>query len=252
MKEKRLIFSMLWRSLFIQSIWNFERLQNIGFVFGLSPLLKSLYPDPVKRKEALIRHCGFFNTHPYMVNIIFGLVATLEEDKEHGKDVSSEEIVTLKHNMAGPLAAIGDTFFWATWRPFCAILAVSLVLFFFRTRNFYGTWLPPLVFFVVYNLLHIPFRYWSLRISYDLRNRVVDMIAGLEFQYAVDMVRLAGLVVLLIVFGIYMGMFSSNMFERVVYVAVFLLATMLSCLRLSPAIIFFIVILLSIGIVWVR
>jgi PTS system mannose-specific IID component len=252
MREKRLLFSILWRSFFIQAIWNFERLQNIGFAYGLMPLLKSLYPDKEKRKEALIRHIGFFNTHPYMVNIIFGLVSTMEEDKENGKAVTGDEIVTLKHNMAGPLAAVGDTFFWATWRPFCAILSVSLVLIFFRSRNFYGTWLAPVVFLAVYNLLHIPFRYWALRISYHLRNRVVDIIAELEFQYAVDMVRLAGLIVLIVVFLIYMGLFSSNAFERVVYVAVFLLATMLSCLRLSPAIIFFGVILLSIGIVWLR
>lgn len=252
MKEKRVILSMLWRSLFIQAIWNFERLQNIGFAFGLLPLLKALYPDREKRKEALVRHIGFFNTHPYMVNIIFGLVATMEEDKVSGKPVTDDEIVVLKHNMAGPLAAIGDTFFWATWRPFAAIISVSLVLLFFRSRNFYGTWLAPVTFLVIYNALHVPFRYWSLKISYHLRNRVVDIIAELEFQSAVDMVRMAGFIILLIVMALYFWLFSSNLFEKAAYILAILIATVMGCLRLSPAIIFYAVILLSFGLVWLR
>jgi PTS system mannose-specific IID component len=252
MKEKRIIFSMLWRSLFVQAIWNFERLQNIGFAFGLLPLLKTLYPDREKRKEALIRHTGFFNTHPYMANIIFGLVATMEEDKVNGGPITDDEIVVLKHNMAGPLAAIGDTFFWATWRPFVAILTTGLILIFFRYRSFYGTWFAPVVFLTVYNILNVPFRYWSLLVSYHQRSRVIDLIAELEFQFAVDMVRLAGFIVLLIVVALYFWLFSANMFETASYILAILVAMVMGCLRLSPALIFYAVILLSIGLVWLR
>ena len=58
------------RTFFLQALWNFERLQNVGFLYILYPVLKKLYPDKEKRKEALLRHIGFFNTNPYMVTII--------------------------------------------------------------------------------------------------------------------------------------------------------------------------------------
>ncbi|MHB9155515.1 MAG: PTS system mannose/fructose/sorbose family transporter subunit IID, partial [Endomicrobiales bacterium] len=141
MNKNRLFLSMLWRSFFIQAIWNFERLQNIGFVYGLLPFFRYLYPDPGERREVLLRHIGFFNTHPYMVSMIFGMVASLEEDLRDGKPVNRDQLVTLKNNIAGPLAAIGDTFFWATWRPFTVLLGVSLILFFHSYNNVYGTWL---------------------------------------------------------------------------------------------------------------
>ena len=44
------------RTFFLQALWNFERLQNVGFLYILYPVFKSLYKDKEKRKEALLRH----------------------------------------------------------------------------------------------------------------------------------------------------------------------------------------------------
>ena len=33
------------RTFFLQALWNFERLQNIGFLYILYPVFKSLYKD---------------------------------------------------------------------------------------------------------------------------------------------------------------------------------------------------------------
>ena len=51
---------MFFKSFFLQALWNFERLQNIGFLFVLKPFVDKVYPDRERRKEALIRHTGFF------------------------------------------------------------------------------------------------------------------------------------------------------------------------------------------------
>jgi PTS system mannose-specific IID component len=183
--KKTTFMAVYWRSFFLQALWNFERLQNVGFAFAMLPIFRLLYPEPAQRRDALLRHLSFFNTHPYMVNIVFGMVASMEEDMRDGRQVSPGQIDVLKNNMAGPLAAIGDTFFWGTWRPFTILLSIGLTLFFYRSSNFFGTWLAPLTFLLVYNAVHIAFRYWSLRISYQLRTKIVEYIADLEFQYAV-------------------------------------------------------------------
>ena len=41
------------RTFFVQSLWNFERLQNIGFLYVLYPVFKKLYPDKNKRKDGV-------------------------------------------------------------------------------------------------------------------------------------------------------------------------------------------------------
>jgi PTS system mannose-specific IID component len=240
------------RSFFVQALWNFERLQNVGFAYGILPFLRKLYPDPVKRREVLLRHLSFFNTHPYMINIVFGMVASLEEDMVAGKPVIPEQIDVLKNNMAGPLAAIGDTFFWGTWRPFTILVSVSLVLFFIRANNFLGTWMAPLGFLFIYNLLHIPFRYWSLKASYQLRTKIVEIIAELEFQYAIDILKYVGLLVLVVVLVFYFWNFSSTLYDTIVYLGVFLLAVVLGFVRVSPVFILYGVIVISIGIKLLR
>ena len=69
--NKKIIFL---RTFFLQALWNFERLQNVGFLYILYPVLKNLYPNKEKRKEVLLRHIGFFNTNPYMVTVIVAMV----------------------------------------------------------------------------------------------------------------------------------------------------------------------------------
>ena len=40
---------LFFRTLLLQSLWNFERLQNVGFLYVLYPFLKKMYPDKEKR-----------------------------------------------------------------------------------------------------------------------------------------------------------------------------------------------------------
>jgi mannose/fructose/N-acetylgalactosamine-specific phosphotransferase system component IID len=234
-----MLFKVFLRSFFIQAVWNFEQLQNIGFAFGILPVLRKLYPDKGARAEVLQRHLNFFNTHPYMVNIIFGLVASLEEELKEGKPIKPEIIDALKNNMAGPLAAIGDTFFWATWRPFVAVVAASLIVFFNKSGDFAGTWLAPLFFLMVYNLLHVSFRYWSLRMGYQLKTKVVEIITEFEFQYVTELVRIAGVMmvgfIVLYYFLVYCDTFSQQMCALIIFLA----GVIFGFMRLSPSLLYY-------------
>ena len=48
---------------YLQGSWNFERMQNGGWCYGLLPALKELYPNKEDFDKAVERHLKFYNTH---------------------------------------------------------------------------------------------------------------------------------------------------------------------------------------------
>ena len=49
----------------------------------------------------------------------------LEEEKAIGKDISDETIINVKTGLMGPMAGIGDTIDWGTWKPLFFSIAAS-------------------------------------------------------------------------------------------------------------------------------
>ncbi|MEA3223479.1 MAG: PTS system mannose/fructose/sorbose family transporter subunit IID [Thermodesulfobacteriota bacterium] len=114
---------IIWRSFFIQGAWNFEGMQNIGFVYGLIPGLKNIYGDNTdKMDEAIRRYINFFNTQPYMAPLIMGMC--LNGEKKGNPDAASQA----KMSTAGALAAIGDSFFWGALKPIILLFALICVM----------------------------------------------------------------------------------------------------------------------------
>ena len=184
------------RTFFLQALWNFERLQNVGFLYILYPVFKSLYKDKEKRKEALLRHIGFFNTNPYMVNIIIAMVINAENNIALGQEKNIKKPEMIKSVMAGPTAAIGDYFFWGTWRPFVSFISILMIILSMNMFSINFLWIAPVIFIVVYNIVHLAFRYWSLIISFRLNEKMIKLISKLEIKYIVDIFRIIGLVVI--------------------------------------------------------
>ncbi|MDR1400775.1 MAG: PTS system mannose/fructose/sorbose family transporter subunit IID [Endomicrobium sp.] len=42
---------MFIKTFFIQALWNYERLQDVGFLFILKPFLCNIYSDESKKKR---------------------------------------------------------------------------------------------------------------------------------------------------------------------------------------------------------
>ena len=241
---KKLSFlSLFWRSLFIQSLWNFEGLQNMGFLFVIFPALKKLYPEKVKRKEVLLRHVEFFNTHPYMASMIVGLVAKMEQESSQKGLVSSDEISTVKKNMAGPLAAMGDALFWGTFRPLVAIVTAGLMLFSFKVDFGINLILLPIFFIVIYNLVNLPFRYWGILISYKMGGKIIGRVAAINFQNIVNILRLLTGIVLLAITVFYFAFYAPNSVWTIVFILTLLLTVVWSCLRWPIVVLFYLVII---------
>lgn len=137
------------RSLFLQAAWNPQGMQNLGLAYAVFPALEKLYPERDRQMEAVRRHLVFFNTHPYVAAAIVGGVLYHEERIARG-DESPERVVAFKAALMGPLAALGDGFFWLSLKPavgaFCAAMVPLL-----------GAW-AAVLFLVLYNVVHLTLR----------------------------------------------------------------------------------------------
>ncbi|HUO58684.1 MAG TPA: PTS system mannose/fructose/sorbose family transporter subunit IID [bacterium] len=194
-----------WRSFFLQVVWNFERYMSYGIAYCLLPVLKKTYPVPEERALALARHMEYFNTHPYMASFVLGAVSRMEETKQQlpkpKQKQAEEEISALKVGMMGPLAAMGDSLFWATIRPYCGLIAVTLVLSHaFQVKGQH--WIIPLLFLLVYNTAHVGIRLMGFLQGYRHGDQVVLSLRRYGFQDAIRGLKLASILLLgvLIVF----------------------------------------------------
>ena len=96
-------------------------MQTTGYLYAITPGLKEIHGQSVR--EAIQRQNTFFNTQPYLAPTVMGITINL---KEQGQTAL---IPKLLPSISGSLAAIGDTFFWATLKPIFALLCLLAVLF---------------------------------------------------------------------------------------------------------------------------
>ena len=108
--NKQLTSSWLRWVSFGQQCYNFEIMQGLGFTESMIPIIDALYPDDKeKKKEALERHLTYYNTENNWGAAVAGIIASMEEEKANGAEISDSAISSLKAALMGPLAGIGDT-----------------------------------------------------------------------------------------------------------------------------------------------
>ncbi len=169
MKTIRKVF---FRSFLLQAVWNYELMQGVGYLYSILPELKKLYGEKTEELIAACRrHLTYFNTHPYMVAFVIGTSTRIEEEISRGKAGAEEYSTKIKLQLGGPLAALGDKIFWATWRPLTGLTAVFCV--FAGVRPGY---LIPLVFILFYNIPIIIFRWRSLVLAYRAQTEIADEV----------------------------------------------------------------------------
>jgi len=177
------------RMLFMQAAWNFERLQNLGWAWCMQPGLNELYPDPAERAKALRRHLELFNTHPYMAGYVAGAALRAEAEVAAGT-AEPARVAALKSGLAPALAAMGDSFFWATLRPSAAMLAVAWL------------WLAPhpwqlaspFVFLLAYNLPSLWLRLRSVEHGWNQGEQVAMHIVRMRLPAVAEGLRIAALI----------------------------------------------------------
>lgn len=190
---------VLWRTFFLQAANNYERMQNLGFAYCMEPALARLYEGEA-RAEATRRHLSFFNSHPYLAAAVIGASIRLEEEIARG-DTPPDRVVSFKRMVMGPLAAVGDNFFWTCLKPFGATWAIAGVLS--------GILWAPVAFLGLYNLFHLGIRVHGLSAGYRRGERV-----ALEFN-RMDLPRLGQRGQLLT--GAFVGAIGALLAERAMH-----------------------------------
>ncbi|MEH7106397.1 PTS system mannose/fructose/sorbose family transporter subunit IID [Bacillus sp. JJ1764] len=151
---------LFWRSFQQEFSWNYERQGNLGFTYAMIPILKKLYKNKEDLAAALKRHLEFFNTTPHIVTLLLGISAAMEEQNAKDKDFDDNTINNVKASLMGPLAGIGDSFFWGTLRLIATGVGTSLAI--------KGNILGPILFLLIFNIPHIALRYFMAGLGYKL------------------------------------------------------------------------------------
>lgn len=170
MKDIRLswptFLNMYLRSFLLQASWNFEKLQNLGFLFLMLPGLRVIYGDniPVDVQQ---KHSEYFNTHPYFAPLVAGTILRLEERSHAGEDLAVDA-GTYKKMVMAPFAAMGDALFWGGVRPLAALIGLLIAS--------QGSLWAPVVFLILFNLPHLFFRGAGLLLGYIHELRAIETV----------------------------------------------------------------------------
>jgi len=157
---KKELNQVFWRSFQMEFSWNYERQMNMAYVYAMIPILKKLYPQKEEMAAALKRHLAFFNTTPHIVTFILGINAAMEEENVLDENFEVGTIDSIKTSLMGPLAGLGDSFFWGTLRLIATGVGTSLAL--------QGNVLGPILFLLIFNVPHVIVRYLLNRWGYKL------------------------------------------------------------------------------------
>lgn len=182
--DRSVVRKAMWRHLItLQWSWNYERMQALGYVYSMLPVINAVYKEKAERIAAIKRHLVFYNTNPQVGSPpIFGATIALEAQKQ------GETVDSVKVGLMGPLAGIGDTIQAILFRPIIAVIAASLALS--------GSYFGPLIMFlsgILWTVLMIPLFYFGYRQGIGVAHEVSSEGRLSRFT---DMVTMMGMVVI--------------------------------------------------------
>ncbi|MGL5555190.1 PTS N-acetylgalactosamine transporter subunit IID [Aeromonas veronii] len=152
-----------WRSLLLQASFNYERMQASGWLYGLLPALQKIHTNPRDLSRAMKGHMGFFNTHPFLVTFVMGIVLAMERSKQNVNSIQSTKIA-----VGAPLGGIGDAMFWLTLLPICGGIGADLAL--------QGSIMGAVVFFLLFNVVHFGLRFGLAHYAYRMGVAAIPVI----------------------------------------------------------------------------
>jgi len=165
----RIRMAMYMRLLAVQGSWNYETLNGTGIGFAMEPALRYLPGgvDGPAYRAALARESRYFNTHPYLAGVAVGALVRAELE-----GVDPVRIERFRTALAGPLGSVGDRLVWASWLPFCSLVALCVYGAGGSALGVVGT------FLLLYNVGHLSLRAWGLQIGLSLGLNVASALGN--------------------------------------------------------------------------
>jgi PTS system mannose-specific IID component len=146
------------RSNFLAASWNFEKMQALGALYTLTPILKRLYGNEEKEKRvaAMKRHIEFFNTNPWVYAPIAGVTVAMEENTP---EEDKESVIAVRTGLMGPLAGLGDSMLALTFLPILLSITAGMAI--------NGSVLGPILFFIIFNIVIGIIKYRTFFLGYE-------------------------------------------------------------------------------------
>ena len=174
--DKKTLNQMVWRSLFLQASFNYERMQAAGWLYGILPGLKKIHTNKEDLSKSMQHNLEFFNTHPFLVTFVMGIIMSLEQQKADTNTIRAVRVAAM-----GPLGGIGDAIFWFTLVPITAGITANMAI--------NGSLAGPILFLLIFNAVQFAIRYWLMHWSYSLGSKAIDILTknAKEFTRAASM-----------------------------------------------------------------
>ena len=174
--DKKTLNQMVWRSLFLQASFNYERMQAAGWLYGILPGLKEIHTNKDDLSKSMKHNLEFFNTHPFLVTFVMGIILSLEQQKADTNTIRAVRVAAM-----GPLGGIGDAIFWFTLVPITAGITANMAI--------NGSLAGPILFLLIFNAVQFGVRYWLMHWSYNLGSKAIDILTknAKEFTRAASM-----------------------------------------------------------------
>ncbi len=173
---KAVLNKMVWRSLNLQASFNYERMQAAGWLWSILPGLEAIHTNKDDLSTAMTHNLEFFNTHPFLVTFVMGIVLSMEQQKADINSIRAVRVAAM-----GPLGGIGDALFWFTLVPITAGITANLAI----DGNLFG----PILYFIITFGVQMALRYWLMYWSYDMGTKAIEVLTAnaREFTHAASM-----------------------------------------------------------------
>ena len=164
--SKATLNKMVWRSLNLQASFNYERMQAAGWLYGILPGLLEIHgEDSEDLKISMGHNLEFFNTHPFLVTFVMGIVLSLEQQKADINTIRAVRVAAM-----GPLGGIGDAIFWFTLVPIAAGICSNMAI--------QGNIMGPILFLLIFNAVQFAVRFFLMHWSYDLGTKAIELLTA--------------------------------------------------------------------------
>lgn len=163
--DKKTLNKMVWRSLFLQASFNYERMQAAGWLYGILPGLKKIHTNKDDLAASMSHNLEFFNTHPFLVTFVMGIILSLEQNKADIPTIRAVRVAAM-----GPLGGIGDALFWFTLVPITAGITANMAL--------NGNIWAPILFLAIFNIAQFAVRYWLMHWSYKKGTDAISILTA--------------------------------------------------------------------------
>lgn len=161
--DKKTLNKMAWRSLFLQASFNYARMQSCGWLYGMLPGLKKIHTDKDDLAASMSHNLEFFNTHPFLVTFVMGIILSMEQNKSDIQTIRAVRAAAM-----GPLGGIGDALFWFTLVPITAGITSNMAI--------KGSIAAPFIFLLVFNVAQFAIRYGLMHWSYKLGTEAIAIL----------------------------------------------------------------------------